>query len=407
MVPRYLFGPVDQWFTNRSLTAAREAGDCLTFNGEAPADVVVGPRDSWQDIVDRLPTDWCPDFIALYLPYRGIPSCLWSAPVPRVPLAADWGLLWHSYRTLLRSVDLVLTDTPGVEVLAREGIAHARVVNLYGAGRDLIEADRPEVPRDIDVLFVGNLHPAVQRERLSWLGRLGRLAGHRRIEIHTGVFGEEYRRLLGRARIVFNRSIRGECNQRAFEAALAGALLFQEADNCEVPRYFTEGQEYIAYTRDNLEERLEYFLDHEEERQAIAQAARAKVRQFSFAKLWADTVGQIAKDLDALKEQASLRGSRESRRFDVPDSDHAADAKDPAAHPPVSSVDFLLARTWQAASGGLAGDPVPPNPIRSTARPELLQAGDLFGGFGTPFGGPQSVPPSRAAAANAIHRIQP
>ena len=28
----------------------------------------------------------------------------------------------------------------------------------------------------VDILFVGNLHPAVQRERLYWLGRLARLA---------------------------------------------------------------------------------------------------------------------------------------------------------------------------------------------------------------------------------------
>src|SRR5205807_214149 len=41
------------------------------------------------------------------------------------------------------------------------------------------------------------------------------------------VFGDEYRKLLSRARIVFNRSIRGECNKRVFEAAATGALLFQ------------------------------------------------------------------------------------------------------------------------------------------------------------------------------------
>ena len=74
------------------------------------------------------------------------------------------------------------------------------------------------------VLFVGNLHPAVQRERMPWLARLAGLGDRRRVVIQTGVFGEAYRALLARSRIVFNRSIRGECNLRVFEAAAAGAL---------------------------------------------------------------------------------------------------------------------------------------------------------------------------------------
>jgi hypothetical protein len=73
---------------------------------------------------------------------------------------------------------------------------------------------------------------------LPWLGRLARLRVKWRVEIHQGVFGEEYWKLLRRARIVFNRSIRGECNKRTFEAPAAGVLLFQEEGNREVPEYF-------------------------------------------------------------------------------------------------------------------------------------------------------------------------
>ena len=58
---------------------------------------------------------------------------------------------------------------------------------------------------------------------------MARLSGHRRVVIKQGVFGDKYRKLLSRARIVFNRSIRGECNKRVFEGAAGGALLFQES----------------------------------------------------------------------------------------------------------------------------------------------------------------------------------
>src|SRR5207249_9550705 len=101
--------------------------------------------------------------------------------------------------------------------------------------------------RDIDILFVGNLHPAVQRERLRWLGRLASLSDRYSVQIHTGVFGKEYRQLLWRARIAFNRSIRGEANRRVFEAAAAGALLFQEHGNLETPQFFQDRQGCVYY----------------------------------------------------------------------------------------------------------------------------------------------------------------
>jgi hypothetical protein len=122
-----------------------------------------------------------------------------------------------------------------VEVLATEGIENARVENLYGWGREFqcshgLNTDETRTnQRDIDVLFVGNFHQAVRRERLPWLLRIAQLGYRWRVCLRTGAFGDEYRQLLSRSRIVFNRSIRGEANQRVFEALAGGALLFQEA----------------------------------------------------------------------------------------------------------------------------------------------------------------------------------
>src|SRR5262249_28482204 len=193
--------------------------------------------------------------------------------------AADWSFQWHSYRHCLPKCDLVLTDAPGVEQMEREGIWHARAANLSGCGPSYLDlsappAARPERTRDIDILFVGNLNPAVQRERLPWLARLARLAERYRVLIEAGVPSAAYRDLLCRARIVFNYSARGASNPRAFEAAACSALLFQEAGNREVPALFRDRQECVYYTAENLEELLDYFLTHEEERVAIARAAQ-------------------------------------------------------------------------------------------------------------------------------------
>jgi tetratricopeptide (TPR) repeat protein len=145
------------------------------------------------------------------------------------------------------------------------------------------------------------------------------------------VFGDAYRDLLRRARIVFNRGIRGECNRRVVEVAAAGALLFQEADNAEVPAYLRPGEEYVAYTDDNLEALLGHYLGHEDERQAIAAAARARAPQYTFERLWQEQLGLIDREWDALAERARAR-------------------------PVPRGSEALLARAWQALGSSDGGD---------------------------------------------------
>jgi len=262
-----------------------------------------------------LPADWRPDFIVLYLPYTTIPRSLWSAPVPVIGLAPDWNLLWHYYRRQLHTCDLVLTDTAGVETLRKEGLDHARSANLFGLERScLLSTDYCLLctsSRDIDILFIGNLNPAVQRQRLPWLGRLAQLSERHRVVIQQGVFGDSYRELMGRAKIVFNRSIRGEVNKRTFEAPAAGALLFQEVENREIGEYFRDRDECVLYSDENLEELLDYYLEHEEERRAIAEAGRVRVQEYTFEKLWEKHLELIEREWPGIVERARAR-SQES-----------------------------------------------------------------------------------------------
>lgn len=332
MPRRYLFGPVSAQFARENLAGPRQRGECLAFNERGDADLRIGGEDSWESVLLRLPEGWQPDFAVLDLPYNTIPPCLWSAPLPLVGLAEDWDFLWHSYRHLLPLCDLVLTDSVGVEALARAGVGHARPANLFGCPGSFPDADPPTVARDIDVLFVGNLSPTVQRGRLPWLGRLARLSDRHRVIVYTGVFGEDYFRLLSRASIVFNRSRHGTCNRRAFEAAAAGALLFQEEGNREVPAYFRDREECVFYNAGNLEELLDYYLDHEDERRTLAAAARVRVRECGFEALWQRHLGLLEEEWAGVQERAHAR----------------LQAK---------AAPGVLARTWQVLSGRADGDP--------------------------------------------------
>jgi tetratricopeptide (TPR) repeat protein len=340
---RYLFGPAPVAFAEHNLKHARQSGDCLVFNREDTADLRIGPLDTWAEITARFPAGWQPDFVVLFLGYTIIPEGLWSAPVPLVSLAGDWNLLWHGYRRRLRRCDLILTDTVGAEVMVREGLHQARVARFFGGSQAFLEGHWPGCsrafwegpwpnnPRDIDILFIGNLHPAVQRERLAWLPQLARLSERWRVVIRTRVYGEDYRQLLARSRIVFNRSIRSECNPRVFETASAGALVFQEADNREIAAYLTAGKECVLYEDHNLEELLDYYLSHEEERRTLAEAARQRIHDFLFEPLWAALLALIDQELPALVDRCQRR-------------------------PPLTVQENLLGRCWQALSSR-AGDP--------------------------------------------------
>src|SRR5207245_1687403 len=86
----------------------------------------------------------------------------------------------------LPGCNLVLADAPGVDWLRSAGILRSRTTTLTGCQRVFAEGPWPEHGRDIDILFVGNLNPAVQGQRAAWLARLARLGERRRVLVDAG-----------------------------------------------------------------------------------------------------------------------------------------------------------------------------------------------------------------------------
>jgi GT2 family glycosyltransferase/tetratricopeptide (TPR) repeat protein len=329
MTLRTLIGPLSP-DRARLWDGPRQRGATLAF-GPAGVDLPIHSGDSWDQLAAHFPAGWQPDVVVLSLGYADVPPALWDAPVPLVALAPDWQVQWHAFRRLLPRCELVLTDTAGVEVLHRQGIRQARYANLYGLGSSWLEGTPPDEERTIDLLFAGNLNSAVQGERLPWLARLAAFSGQWKVHIATHVFGEEYRALLRRARVVFNRSVRGECNLRVGEALASGCLLFCERDNHEVASVLRDGVEYVAYDTHDLETLLERYLADEPLRRRIAEAGRGRSPEFSFAVLWDRLEASIQEELAALQERRRQR-------------------------PAWSLEESLLARSWQAVGSGRGAD---------------------------------------------------
>ncbi len=140
-----------------------------------------------------------------------------------------------------------------------------------------------DLPRIYDVGFVGNValaHRGTARaRRLKLLGERFRTNDFTR-----SYTPEEVGQVYSQSRIVFNTSIAGDVTMRLFEGAACGALVLTDSIANGLEELFQVGREIVTYSDDaELLEKIEYYLSHEQERQAIAAAGHCRaVREHTY-----------------------------------------------------------------------------------------------------------------------------
>lgn len=149
----------------------------------------------------------------------------------------------------------------------------------------------PGLARDIDVSFVGSMNDRHDRK-----AAIETLRGHG-IPVHqTGgqrearLSPEDYANIMQRSRIALNfgRGAPGfeQAKGRIFEATLCGALLLDE-ENPETNAWFAPMAEYVPFTdHTDLIQKVRHYLEHEDERQAIAAMGHQKAMQSYAAEHW-------------------------------------------------------------------------------------------------------------------------
>jgi hypothetical protein len=257
--------------------------DVLLFDRH-DADLAFDPaREPLEALWSRLPGGWQPDRLVWWSPeYSLLPAGIERCPVPSIAVLGDWNLGLWATAPLLEAFDWVVTDRPGVRALGPQ----LRVpVDAWPAFSfdPAIHRREPALPRDIDVLFVGNLNHQVQQERAPWLLRLVRLVDRHRVVVTSGVYGDAYGELLRRARMVWNRSVRGELNMRAYEGPAAGALLLMETENAEVRDVYADGISCALYDGDTLEAQIDRYLAEPERLARVAEAGWRRVQSETYA----------------------------------------------------------------------------------------------------------------------------
>jgi hypothetical protein len=218
---------------------------------------------------------------------------------------------------LVRGFDLILTSFPHYHERFRalgvdsEHLPIAFDERVLGRLRREGIDPSPDAHRDHGVTFVGGLDPDVHGAGVELLERVAsRLPlevwgyGAERLpqdyalrRAHRGqAWGIDMYRVLAESMLVVNRHIRfaeGHANNmRLFEATGAGALLVTESAP-NLADFFEPGREVVSYDDpDDLMDKLKHYLEHDDERRAIAAAGQARtLRDHTYANLMVRLAG--------------------------------------------------------------------------------------------------------------------
>jgi hypothetical protein len=278
---RALIGPLNP-LDHHAIVGDLDGLDVRCFDRRG-ADLVFDPAtESLETLWSRLPEEFTPDCLIWWSPEDTLlPEGIERCPVPSIAVLREWNLGVWSTAPLLEAFDWVVTDASGVDIFRPQLDVPVDRWPAFAFDR-MLHRRAGDVLRDIDVLFVGNTNRDVQAERMPWLARLAGLSDRYRVVLASGVYGAAYGGLLNRARIVWNRSIRGELNIRAYEAPACGAVLCMERENREVRDVFVDGESCVLYDETDLETQLTACLGDPARLGRIAEAGWRRVQDETY-----------------------------------------------------------------------------------------------------------------------------
>jgi len=268
---RILAGP-DNWsFFTKYWRKGLADQDLVFFCGGRGSIQYNADTATFQDILARLPEGWEPDLVIWWLPeHQPVLPGLVDCPYPTMAQVSHWHTISDALLPQLAQFDLVATDRVGVRLVG----PRAFEAPLYGFDPDQHKR-LPDCERIFDVTHAGDLNPFLHDQKLATLARAAvGLGSQFKLRYFSDLAPDDYTRVLNQSRITLDTS---ESSMRAYEALACGSLLFcREGGPLQDRRYC------VHYNQDNLVDLLRYYLEHEEERAALAEAGHAHVQQFSY-----------------------------------------------------------------------------------------------------------------------------
>ena len=152
------------------------------------------------------------------------------------------------------------------------------------------------LPKRYDVGFVGNLDRNIYKERVEMLEKLSKRF---KVSMFHKVYGEKMVEIVNQSRIVVHQSFNHDLSTRVFDTLACGTFLLGDRVKDGMEDFFKDGIHLGLYDNyADLEEKIAYYLAHEDDREQIAAEGHREV----MAK---HTFGHRAEFL--LKETAKLK----------------------------------------------------------------------------------------------------
>jgi spore maturation protein CgeB len=162
----------------------------------------------------------------------------------------------------------------------------------------------PEIHRKMneekiyDVVCAANLDPAVYTERVRLLEKLSKKF---KVGMFHKLYHEDMVKKINQARIVFHKSFNGDLSTRVFETLCCGAFLLADRIQDGLPDILEDGKHLVLYDNyRDVEEKVSYYLTHENDREKIAAAGCREVRE---KHTFADRARTILIEVEKLKNR--------------------------------------------------------------------------------------------------------
>lgn len=246
-----------------------------------------------------------PDLFIYLEPNGLIPRGMEQAPFPTACIISDTHQLLEARQNLARFFDHVFLYHRNYLRYFDEHPAEHVHWHPYAVDIEIFHPHGKE--RDLDVAFVGQLHPGTNRANL-----IRRLSERHKMNEPKFYSQKEIPDVYSRAKIVLNLPLADDLNFRTFEAMSCGAMLLTRRVNNGQEVLFEEGKHYVAFADEQeLFEKVEYYLSHPEERDSIAGAGLAEVRLHHRLELRLEELLSKVKELPG--RRAPIRGMPPSR----------------------------------------------------------------------------------------------
>lgn len=229
------------------------------------------PRTHLESIIHQ--AGFIPDFFLYIEPGGLIPPGLEQASFPTVCILCDTHRNLRARLNLARFFDHVfLYHRNYLSYFDEHPQDH---VHWHPYACDLELFYPRSVERDIDVGFVGKLMVDTDRRQI-----LSKVQQRWRVNELRYFTQEEIPGIYSRSKIILNLPLADDLNFRFFEAMSCGAMLLTQRVKNGQEILFEEDKHFVAFdTEEELFEKLEFYLSHEQEREAIAKAGLEEIQR--------------------------------------------------------------------------------------------------------------------------------